>query len=252
MMGITGLVNTWLADHAGAEPGQTVLDVAAGTGDLGFAMAERVGPAGCVISSDFSSEMGDVARRNGEARGVSNVEYRVMDAEAMDLDDNSVDAVTCRWGYMLMADPAAALAETRRVLRPGGRLSFAVFGAADRNPWAALPSQVLRDAGHMPPPGDGAPGILALGDRARVRDLVTAAGFAEPRIEEVAFTWRFADRDAYWEFLTGAAGAIAMVLLRLDEDERARVRREIGDRVAAASDGEAIAFPALSLVGWAD
>ena len=83
--------------------------------------------------------MVDVARRNGEARGLSNVEYRVLDAERMDLDDDSVDGVVCRWGYMLMADPAAALGETRRVLRDGGPLAFAVWMTPDRNPWAAVP-----------------------------------------------------------------------------------------------------------------
>ena len=117
LMEITGPVNDWLIDKADPQPGHTILDVAAGTGDLGFRAAERVGQDGRVISTDFASEMVDVARRNGEARGVSNVEYRVLDAERMDLDDDSVDGVVCRWGYMLMADPAKALGETRRVSR---------------------------------------------------------------------------------------------------------------------------------------
>ncbi len=91
MMGITGRVNDWLAQKADPQPGQTVLDIAAGTGDLGFAVAERVGQEGRVISTDFAPEMVDVARRFGEARGLENVEYRVLDAERMDLDDDSVD-----------------------------------------------------------------------------------------------------------------------------------------------------------------
>ena len=70
MMGITGRVNDWLAQKADPQPGQTVLDIAAGTGDLGFAVAERVGPEGHVISTDFAPEMVDVARRFGEARGL--------------------------------------------------------------------------------------------------------------------------------------------------------------------------------------
>ena len=55
----------------------------------------------------------------------------MLDAEQMDLDDDSVDAAVCRWGYMLMADPAAALRETRRVLRDGGALAFAVWAAPE-------------------------------------------------------------------------------------------------------------------------
>ena len=84
--------------------------------------------------------MVDAARRNGEARGLENVEYQVLDAERMGLDDDSFDGVLCRWGYMLMADPAAALEETRRVLRDGGTLAFAVWQTPDRNAWAAIPA----------------------------------------------------------------------------------------------------------------
>src|SRR3954471_4824702 len=187
MMRITAPANDWVAEKLAPEPGQTILDIAAGTGDLGFMVAERVGGEGRVISTDFAEDMVDVARRNGEGRGLGNVEYRVMDAERMDLEDDSVDGVVCRWGYMLMADPGAALKETRRVLRDGGRLSFAVWRTPDRNPWAAVPGMTLVQRGHMPPPEQGAPGIFALGDPDHIRDLVTGAGFGEPELEEITF-----------------------------------------------------------------
>ena len=83
--------------------------------------------------------MVEAARGVGTELGLDNVEYRVLDAERMDLEESSVDDVVCRWGYMLMADPALAFAETRRVLRDGGRLAFAVWAAPDRNLWAAIP-----------------------------------------------------------------------------------------------------------------
>ena len=102
----------------GPEPGQTILELAAGTGETGFAAARAIGPDGRLISTDFAPEMVAAARRASERLGLANVEHREMDAERMDLDDDSVDGVLCRWGYMLMADPATALAETRRVLRP--------------------------------------------------------------------------------------------------------------------------------------
>ena len=172
LLGFTGSVNDWIVEQVDPQPGQTILDIAAGTGDLGFAAAERVDDGGRVLTTDFAPEMLEAARRNGERRGLSNVEYQVMDAERMPLDDDSVDGVVCRWGYMLMADPAAALAETRRVLRDGGTLGFAVWQTPDRNPWAAIPGMVLVQRGHMPPPEPGAPGIFAMGDRGRVEQLV--------------------------------------------------------------------------------
>jgi SAM-dependent methyltransferase len=228
-------------------PGQTILDLAAGTGALGLAAAAAMGPDGRVIVSDFSQAMVDAAARHAEQLGLANVECRVLDAERLDLPDDAVDGVLCRWGYMLMADPAAAFAETRRVLRPGGPLSCSVFAEPERNPWAALPARVLQETGHMPTPGAGAPGILALADRDRLRGLFTGAGFAEPEIDEVPLTFDFPDPDDYWGFVTGAAGAIAMVIGRVGDDERARVRARI-DELTASYGGE---FPALVLVASA-
>ena len=231
MMEITGRVNGWLLEKADPQPGQTFLDIAAGPGDLGLAVAERVGTGGDVISSDFSPNMVDVARRNGEARGLTNVEYRVLDAEKMDLDDDSVDGVVCRWGYMLMADPAAALEETRRVLRDGGPLAFAVWTTPDRNPWAAIPAMTLVQRGHMPPPEPTAPGMFAMGDPGRIRELVTQAGFAEPEPEEIEFEFRYAGFDELWDTLVRIAGPLARVIKTLPDAEREATRAAIEENL---------------------
>jgi ubiquinone/menaquinone biosynthesis C-methylase UbiE len=231
--------------------GQTILELAAGTGIVGFAAAALVGPGGRVIISDFSEAMVETAERHAAELGLGNVEFRVLDAEQLDLPDGAVDGVLCRWGYMLMADPVAALAETRRVLRHGGGLSCAVFGGPEQNPWAALPSRVLQERGHLPPPEVGAPGILAFADNVRLRGLFAGAGFSEPQIEEIAITWRFADTDDYWEFRTGAAGAIAVALGRLDEDERVRVHEQIVERVTSFESAGGIELPGVSLVASA-
>ena len=234
MMGITGRVNDWLAQKADPQPGQTVLDIAAGTGDLGFAGRGAGGATRAdVISTDFAPEMVDVARRFGEARGLENVEYRVLDAERMDLDDDSVDGAVCRWGYMLMADPAAALKETRRVLRDGGPLAFAVWRTPDLNPWAGIPGMTLVQRGHMPAPVPGAPGIFALGEPDRVRGLVTGAGFGEPELEEIAFEFRYADSDDLWDALISLAGPLARAVKALPDDEREATRSAIVESIAA-------------------
>jgi ubiquinone/menaquinone biosynthesis C-methylase UbiE len=232
LMEITGRVNDWLAQKADPQPGQTILDIAAGTGDLGFEVAERVGEEGRVISTDFAPEMVNVARGFGEARGLQNVEYRVLDAESMDLDDDSVDGAVCRWGYMLMADPAAALKETRRVLRDGGPLAFAVWRTADLNPWAAIPGMTLVQRGHMPAPEPGVPGIFALGEPDRVRQLVAGAGFGEPELEEIAFDFRYADFADLWDALVRIAGPLARVVNALPDDEREATRAAIMDNIA--------------------
>ena len=231
VMEITGRVNEWLIDRANPQPGQRILDIAAGTGDLGFLAAERLGPQGTVVSTDFAPEMVEAARRNGEARGATNVEYRVLDAEAMDLDDNSIDAAFCRWGYMLMADPAAALKETRRVLRPGGPLAFAVWMTPDRNPWAVVPAMTVVQRGHMPPPQPGAPGLFALGDPARIRELIAGAGFGEPELDEIAFDFRYVDFDDMWDSVVRLAGPLATVISSLSDEERHATRAAIMENV---------------------
>jgi len=231
--------------------GETILELAAGTGVVGFAAAALVGSGGRVIVSDFAEAMVEVARRHADELRLENVDCRRLDAERLDLPDESVDGVLCRWGYMLMGNPPLAFAETRRVLRRGGRLTCAVFAGPDQNPWVALPTRVLRERGHMPPPEAGAPGILALADRGRLRGLFAGAGFADPQIDEVAFTWYFSDVDDYWDFLNGAAGAIAMVLARLEADELRLVREQIGQQVASLVRAGRIELPAMSLVASA-
>jgi ubiquinone/menaquinone biosynthesis C-methylase UbiE len=240
-----------MLERLAPSPGETILELAAGTGVVGFAAAALVGSGGRVISSDFAEAMVEAARRHADKLGLENVDCRRLDAERLDLADESVDGVLCRWGYMLMGNPAAAFAETRRVLRRGGRLSCAVFGGPDQNPWVALPTRVLRERGYMPAPEAGAPGILALADRDRLRHLFTGAGFADPEIDEVEFTWHFSDVDDYWDFLNGAAGAIAMVLARLEADELRVVREQVGQLVASFAVPGGIELPAMSLVALA-
>ena len=245
-MGITGLVNDWLLDKASAEPGQTVLEIAAGTGDLGFRVAERVGEEGRVITTDFTPRMLDVARRQGEARGLSNVEYRLLDAERMDLEDDSVDAVVCRWGYMLMADPAAAFKETRRVLRDGGPLAFAVWRTPDRNPWASVPAMTLVQLGHMPPPETDAPGMFALGEPARISELVTGAGFGEPEREEIAFEFRYLDFDDLWNALLRMSPSGRTIDELSAEEQRATVEAVRKNVAPYRNEGGSYSAPAAT------
>jgi SAM-dependent methyltransferase len=233
----TGHVGERLVERLDPQPGQTVLELAAGTGDTGFRAAMRLGPEGRLISTDFAPAMVENAQAVADGLALENVEYRVLDAERMDLDDDSVDGVLCRWGYMLFADPAAALAETRRVLRDGGRLCFSVWAAPDKNLWASVPGMVMVEQGHLPPPEPGTPGIFGITDPARIRELVTAAGFDEPQIEPVEITWEYPDADEHWRLTLELAGPLAEAIAALSEADRERVRKAVRDRIAPLIDG---------------
>ncbi len=93
------------------------------------------------------------------------------------LETDCVDGVLCRWAYMLMTDPATAFAETRRVLRPGGRLAFSVWAARDRNPALSVVGRVLESQGHIPPPDPEAPSAFGMADPGRIRQLVSPPTF---------------------------------------------------------------------------
>src|SRR4051794_26817572 len=190
-------VTEWLVRALAPSEGQTVLELAAGQGDVGYAVAPIVGRSGRVISSDFSPGMVEIATRRRAELELTNVAHRVLDAEQIELEDDSVDGVVCRFGYMLMPDPAAALRETRRVLRPGGRLALAVWSSADRNPWIAVAGRILAGRGYMPPPEPGEPGMFVLGDENELRRLLDEADFADSRIEAVPVRSDYADIDDY-------------------------------------------------------
>ncbi len=240
-------VSEWMVRNLDPQPGDTVLELAAGLGDTGLMAARLVGEAGRVIVTDFTPEMVAAARRRAQELGVHNAEFRVLDIERMDLPADSVDGVLCRWAYMLMIDPHAAFAETRRVLRPGGRLAFSVWAARERNPALSLVGGVLESQGHIPPPDPKAPSAFAMADPGRIRELVVGAGFAEPVIEEVAFRLPFADRDAYWRYVTETSASASAVLRAHSPEARNKVREQVHEAARPYRSDGGYDFPAVCL-----
>lgn len=230
------------------QPGQVVLELAAGPGDTGFAAALLLGPEGRLISTDFAVEMVDAARRRGAELGLENVDYRVLDAQEIDLPDASVDGVLCRWGYMLMPDPLRALRETRRVLRPGGRLSFAVWGPPDRNRWATAIGRSLLELGLMEPPDPAAPGMFVLADHAVLAELVEAAGFQPPTIRDIDVTWHYASFEEYAAVQIELGRDARLRMGELDEPTRDTVLEAARERLEPFADGEGYTIPGVSTV----
>jgi ubiquinone/menaquinone biosynthesis C-methylase UbiE len=255
-------VSQWMVQAIDPHPGQRVLELAAGLGETGLLAAELVAPTGGVILSDHAEGMLDGARARAADLALTNVEFQVWNAEWIDLPVASVDAVLCRWGYMLMADPGAALSETRRVLRPGGRLALAVWDALGANPWALAPRLELIERGLAPAPAaahadaanqpDYVPGPFALGDPERVRELLEQAGFAEAHVEAIDVEQRHASFDAFWETMLDLSRELHDLVLARPEREIEQIRASLAARLApyTAADG-ALAVPGRSLVATA-
>ena len=241
-------ITDWMVAQLDPQSGQTILELGAGTGETGFAAARLIGDTGRLISTDLPPAMVGVARRRAQELGIENAEYRVMDAEHIDLEDGSVDGILCRWAYMLMPDPAAALAESRRVLRPGGRLALAVMGGPARNPWAASVAMAIVGLGLIPPIDPKASGgVFSLADPDHLRELLVGAGFDDVRIEEMEFHLRFSDFEDYWNFVREFAGAVAILLRSFSDEERAAVREATERATKGFRTGQGYDLPGLSV-----
>jgi SAM-dependent methyltransferase len=231
------------------QAGERVLELACGPGGVGIAAATIVGPNGAVVLSDVAPEMTAIAAERAKAAGLTNVTSGEVDLERIDFPPGCFDSVLCREGLMLTPEPANAVGECHRVLRPGGRAVFAVWGPRELNPWLGLLFDAVTAETGMPVPPPGVPGPFSLEKPGALDDLLTGAGFADVAVANISNPVQVASVDDWWSVVPSLAGPISGVLASLPAEVNAAIRARIGVAMQDFATPDGYGLPGVSLVG---
>lgn len=229
------------------QPGQRVLELGAGTGDLAQRLAEAVGPTGRVVATDVAPGMVDLL--GDTTTGLTNVSVSRVDAMDIDAPDASFDAIVFRMGLMFVADPKRALAEFRRVLTPTGRIALAVWAGPQQNPWLASVGMSVMMHGLWaggPPVGPG--GVFSLADAATLEQLVRDSGFGDVTVREIATPARFNSPEEHFEVVGGLAGPVSAALATADAETLAAIRATTAQTIERFRTQDGLVVPGLALL----
>ena len=236
-----------LLEMAGIQTGHRVLDLASGTGEPGLPAAEVVGPSGFVLLTDQSPEMLTVARDKARAQNLRNVDFRVSDAEQLELEPKSFDAVLSRGALCLMPNPVRCLRLVYEALKPGGRIAILVVGRPEANPYFTIPYMIFRKYVSPPHFDPEAPGTFAFANPDRLRSVLAEAGFRELHVEQIEHTWQLGSGREYWDYMRGLAFNAAL-LEQLPADQHDKIGEEIAARAAGGDPAGPVKLPCESIL----
>jgi ubiquinone/menaquinone biosynthesis C-methylase UbiE len=218
-------VNARLIELAEIDTGHTVVDVGTGIGDPALSAARRVGPTGRVIAIDQSAAMLAVAERRARERDLTNIEFRLLDANHFDFPDGTIDAVVCRWGLMFLSDLADALSRMRRSLKSGRCLAAATWADADKVPIISVRRTVMRAFDIPTGPLDP----FRLSSAAALSAAATSAGFTEVAVTRSVVPYEYASADAFASAQRAAHESRLTALLARSQEEQAEFWRSLAN-----------------------
>jgi ubiquinone/menaquinone biosynthesis C-methylase UbiE len=238
-----------LIERAGIHKGQTVLDVAGGAGEPSLTIAGVVGPEGSVTCTDGVVEMNEAARAEAQRRGITNVQFRQCVADSLPFADSSFDVVVSRLGVMLFPDPAGAMREMLRVLKPGGRLAFAVWGKSEVNPFCYLVTRVMDQHVKSPTADPDAPNAFRFAEPGKLKRVMTEAGAVDVEEGEVTFNLEApVSPQQFWAMRSKMSDTLREKLNRLSADEQAQIAIEVEQAVQEFFPDNQMKFPAHLII----
>ncbi|HUL32941.1 MAG TPA: class I SAM-dependent methyltransferase [Candidatus Eisenbacteria bacterium] len=225
--------------------GHHVLDLASGTGEPSLSVAGAVGPDGRVFATDLVREMLHVAEEFAAARGFRNIEFHSADAEQLPFPDRHFDRVTCRFGLMFVPDTQKALREMRRVLKPGGRVSFVTWGPSDENPLFATMLRPFLKYVEVPRPDPDAPHVFRFANEAKLGRALADAGFREVAAAKHKIDWPWPGTpEEAWQGGSELAAPFKKIIAATPPDKREEAVQEAIAGIRAFYNGTAVVFPA--------
>ena len=228
-------VSDRLIELAEINAGHMVVDVATGVGDPALSVARRVGSAGRVIATDQSTAMLALAERRARERGLTNIEFRQLDANVYDFPDATIDAVVCRWGLMFLSDLTDALGRMRRSLKPGRVLATVTWGEADKVPIISIRRSVIHAFDLPKSPNDP----FRLSSTVTLEETAAAAGFEDVEVTRAVVPYEYASVEAFVEAQRMAHESRLTALLARPAAQQAEFWRALGAAAGpyAGSDG---------------
>lgn len=244
-----GPATTRMFELAHITSGMRVLDVGAGTGEQTLLVAKRLGGDGGVLGVDNSEPMLAAARETAALAGLPNVEFAVMDARSLDLESNSFDAVVSRNALQFIPDLLIAVAEIRRVMRPGTRFAVIVWSAPERHLWHSVPLSIVRKRFGLPQPDPLLPGVNALGAPGALEDALCHGGLHDVVVEAVAANRTATSAAELTQQFRGANPALIALIGKLPEEEQELAWQAVEDGLRQFEGPDGCVVPGEALVG---